>query len=143
MAEMAPTGLDAVTLKDLYAAFADFQAAAGRARAASLRATFGKAMRQVQLCSDTRTEAILKRYPTPRALYDAYAALDTEEEKRALLKDVTYGDEGKKLGPKLAERIYHLYCDADYDQPQLPWGAAAKKPKGKGKGKGKARATTV
>lgn len=63
-------------------------------------------LRQIPGVSANMAEKIAEKYATMSELIGEYRALDDEKARKAMLRDLRVAD-SRKLGPVVAERIYH------------------------------------
>jgi len=55
---------------------------------------------------------IVDQFPTMHSLWSNYANLSSDKEKRLYFRDWSVsGDELRKFGPALSQRLYELFCD--------------------------------
>jgi ERCC4-type nuclease len=75
---------------------------------------FGRQLVQVKMVSADRARAILQKYPTPRALMDAYTSKTLDRiDKAFLLEHLVPTNSTTRVGPKLSEALYRTFND-DY-----------------------------
>jgi hypothetical protein len=69
--------------------------------------TYGTMLLQFKGCSDSRTETIMEKFPTPKALYNHLKTMQTRKHAVDSLKDLRGGNQLKSIGPVLSGYI----CD--------------------------------
>jgi crossover junction endonuclease MUS81 len=68
-----------------------------------------KQLLQLHGLSVEKAQAIVERYPTPRALMAAYQDEGSAEEK--LLANIHYGSLNRQIGPVISRTIYQFYTN--------------------------------
>lgn len=93
--------------------FDEFNKFSTKSRNFTTRELFVKQLLQLKTLSVDKVLAILKVYPTPRALMDAYESCDDVSSAENLLADIKFGIIAKSIGPMISKNLYHLYNNKD------------------------------
>ncbi|KAJ2606182.1 crossover junction endonuclease eme1 [Coemansia sp. RSA 1722] len=80
------------------------------------------ALTQIPKVTRPVADTIVARYPTPRALFDAWAQLVLVEQRELMLAALPVvscvsSTSGRRLGPVMSARIYHLFNESDPTRP--------------------------
>jgi len=71
--------------------------------------TFGRALRQIYGCSDKKASAVLELYPTPSALFSAYARLPYPmRDGPTMLQDLQVPGNAMKIGPAVSKGVFNV-----------------------------------
>lgn len=93
--------------------FDEFNKFSTKSRNFTTRELFVKQLLQLKTLSVEKVLAILKVYPTPRALMDAYENCESVYCGENLLADIKFGVVAKSIGPIISKTLYHLYNNKD------------------------------
>jgi len=90
-----------------------------KSRTQTVHDLFVKQLLQLKNVGVEKAAAIVQRYPTLSHLVAAYAEVPTEDERRFLLADLTYGARSKKrrIGAIASGTIYDVLWAPSYDSP--------------------------
>jgi len=80
--------------------FTEFNDTSKKNKKLTLREVFAKMLLRLKGLSVEMAHSITQKYPTPRALKDAYNKAGSEANKIKLINEMTYGIEGKRKIPK-------------------------------------------
>lgn len=75
---------------------------------------YGLQLRSIYGVSSERARAIMARFPSMRALLDAYARCGSAAEQEALLRTLPYGRASKPLGVACSRTVRTVLCSEDY-----------------------------
>jgi crossover junction endonuclease MUS81 len=80
----------------------------------TLRDLFVKMLMTIRGVSGEKAAEIVKVFPTPKALFDAYETLSSEEEQNDLLKGTIEAAGRKSIGPALSKKIRGIWYSDKY-----------------------------
>jgi len=75
----------------------------------SIKEMFAKSLTRIDGVGWNKALEIIKLYPTPKHLIEAYKKLSNEAEKHTLLTNITYGPYRKKIGPQVSKSVYTFF----------------------------------
>ncbi|KAK9702212.1 Crossover junction endonuclease mus81 [Basidiobolus ranarum] len=101
--------------KEFYISYGAYCQLNSKSGALSLQDLFIKMLVTTRGITPEKANEIIKRYPTPKSLFEAYDSLHSEESKKHLLKDNARAVRRKNIGPALSERLYNVWCSTSYD----------------------------
>lgn len=93
--------------------FDEFNKFSTKSRNFTTRELFVKQLLQLKTLSVEKVLAILKVYPTPRALMEAYENCESVYCGENLLAEIKFGVVAKSIGPLISKTLYHLYNNKD------------------------------
>ena len=93
--------------RDAFDTYSEYHTNNAKTGELSVQDLFAKQLLQITGCSPDRVFAIVQRYPTLPALYDAFK--EDSGSANSLLADIVCGEKQRKLGPVLAKRICQVY----------------------------------
>ncbi|MES1904999.1 MAG: Crossover junction endonuclease mus81, partial [Paramarteilia canceri] len=75
----------------------------------SIKELFAKSLTKIGGVGWIKAIEIIKIYPTPRSLINAYRSCNSEQEKSDLLSNITYGGFKRKIGSQTSNAIYKFF----------------------------------
>ena len=99
-----------LTDTDFAIEYSSFQTSMSKSKMYTVGETFRLMLRVIKGISFEKASAIQTLFPTPRHLWEAYARLGTEEERRALISESTKDlSRAEKINSTLSALIYDVY----------------------------------
>ncbi|CAK9828356.1 Crossover junction endonuclease MUS81 [Anthophora retusa] len=93
--------------------FEEFNKAASKQKVFKVSQMFVRQLLQLKGISIDKALAIVERYPTPRALIDAFENSNCNGE--SLLAKIEFGDKKRLIGPTISKTIHQLYTRKNLD----------------------------
>jgi crossover junction endonuclease MUS81 len=98
------------TNRTFHVSFASYSDLNSKSRSLTLKDTFIKLLMTIRGLSAEKAAEIVKVYPTPHHLFDAFDFLDNEEEKKKMLMNIGGNMiRRKNIGSALSEKIYQIW----------------------------------
>ena len=108
--EQAREHCSSLTDTDFAIEYSSFQTSMSKSKMYTVGETFRLMLRVIKGISFEKASAIQTLFPTPRHLWEAYARLGTEEERRALISESTKDlSRAEKINSTLSALIYDVY----------------------------------
>ncbi|CAH1766100.1 1752_t:CDS:2 [Entrophospora sp. SA101] len=98
-----------------HVSYASYSELNSKSKSLTLRDIFLKFLMTIKGISAEKAMEIIKKYPTPHDLFEAFNSLNTEGEKKRMIKDIYDGMiRRKKFGPALSEKVYKIWHADNY-----------------------------
>nr|CAG8573282.1 2604_t:CDS:2 [Entrophospora candida] len=98
-----------------HVSYASYSELNSKSKSLTLRDIFLKFLMTIKGISAEKAMEIIKKYPTPHDLFEAFNSLNTEGEKKRMIKDIYDGMiRRKKFGPVLSEKVYKIWHADNY-----------------------------
>ncbi|RIA93696.1 hypothetical protein C1645_761897 [Glomus cerebriforme] len=103
------------TNRTFHVSFASYSDLNSKSRSLTLKDTFIKLLMTIRGMSAEKATEIVKTYPTPHHLFDAFNFLDNEEEKKKMLMEIGGNMiRRKNIGSALSDKIYQIWNNDIY-----------------------------
>ncbi|PKY54845.1 hypothetical protein RhiirA4_502602 [Rhizophagus irregularis] len=103
------------TSRTFHVSFASYSDLNSKSKSLTLKDTFIKFLMTIRGLSAEKAAEIVKIYPTPHHLFDAFDFLDNEEEKKKMLMNVGGNMiRRKNIGSALSEKVYQIWNNDVY-----------------------------
>jgi crossover junction endonuclease MUS81 len=101
--------------RTFHVSFTSYSDLNSKSRSLTLKDTFIKLLMTVRGISAEKAAEIVKIYPTPYHLFDAFNFLNNEEEKKKMLMEIGGNMiRRKNIGPALSDKIYQIWNNNTY-----------------------------
>lgn len=95
--------------------FAHFHHRMAKSGAESMKLLFGRQLRSIRGCSVRVAQAVINQYSTARTLWQAFRDVEPPDDPKLLIHRKCSPQQGKKIGPKISQDIFHFMTLRSYD----------------------------